>query len=65
MRKEDLFPDLAEPDPGRRIRSAATRIRSLRSQVGQDGFTPSAARALIDELTAALEEVAKALEGRT
>lgn len=62
MRKEDLFPDLADPDPARRIRGAATRIRALRSQVGHDGLTPSAARTLIDELTSVLEEVAKALE---
>lgn len=62
MRKEDLFPDLADPDPAKRIRGAATRIRALRSQVGHDGLTPSAARTLIDELTSVLEEVAKALE---
>ena len=62
MRKEDLFPDLAHLDPSQRIRGAATRIRSLRSQVGHDGLTPSAARTLIDELTSVLEEVAKALE---
>lgn len=63
MRKEDLFPDLASPDPARRIRSAATKIRSLRGQVGHDGLTPSATRTLIDELTGALEEIAGALEG--
>jgi len=62
MRKEDLFPDLADPDPAKRIRGAATRIRALRSQVGHDGLTPSAARTLIDELTSVLEEVARALE---
>lgn len=62
MRKEDLFPDLAPSDPAVRIRNAATRIRSLRSQVGHDGLTPSASRTLIDELTAALDEVAAALD---
>lgn len=62
MRKEDLFPGMAASDPTGRIRSAAVRIRSLRSQVGHDGLTPSAARTLIDELTMALEEVASALE---
>ena len=66
MRKEDLFPDLAAPDPAQRIRGAATRIRALRSQVGHDGLTPSGARTLIDELTAVLEELAKAIEtGKT
>lgn len=63
MRKEDLFPDMATPDPSQRIRGSATRIRALRGQVGHDGLTPSASRTLIDELTAALEEIAKALEG--
>ena len=63
MRKEDLFPELAPANPGQRIRSSATKIRSLRSQVGHDGLTPTAARSLIDELSSALEEVAKALEG--
>ena len=62
MRKEDLFPDLADPDPAKRIRGAATRIRARRSQVGHDGLTPSASRTLIDELTSVLEEVARALE---
>ncbi len=62
MRKEDLFPDLAPADPAERVRSAATRIRLLRGQVGHDGLTPSASRNLIDELTTALEEVARALD---
>lgn len=62
MRKEDLFPDLAPANPSDRIRGAATRIRSLRTQVGHEGLTPSATRTLIDELTAALEEVASALD---
>ena len=62
MRKEDLFPDLAAPDPASRIRGAATRIRGLRAQVGHEGLTPSATRTLIDELTMALDEVASALD---
>ena len=62
MRKEVLFPDLEPADPAQRIRSSATRIRSLRSQVGHDGLTPSAARTLIDELTAVLEELARVLD---
>jgi len=62
MRKEDLFPELAPADPARRIRASVTRIRALRSQVGHDGLTPSAARTLIDELTSALEEVAASLD---
>jgi hypothetical protein len=62
MRKEDLFPDLTPADPAHRIRAAVTRIRSLRGQVGHDGLTPSGTRTLIDELTAALEEIARALD---
>ena len=62
MRKEDLFPDLAPADPGQRIRNAATKIRNLRSQIGHEGLTPAGARTLIDELTLALEEIAKALD---
>ncbi len=49
-------------DPVRRLRSGAARIRGLKAQVGHDGLTPSATRTLIDELTAALEAVASALE---
>ncbi len=64
MRKEDLFPDLAPVDPAQRIRSSATKIRSLRSQVGHEGLSPSAARTLIDELTTVLEELAKTLDTR-
>jgi len=62
MRKEDLFPDMAPADSAQRIRGSATRIRSLRTQVGHDGLTPTAARTLIDELTSVLEEVARALD---
>jgi uncharacterized protein (UPF0147 family) len=64
MRKEEIFPDLAPTDPADRLRACATRIRSLRGQVGHDGLTPSATRTLIDELTSALEEIAASLERR-
>lgn len=62
MRKEDLFPDLDPGDPAGRLRSSITKIRNLRGQVGHDGLTPSATRTLVDELTGALEEIARALE---
>lgn len=58
----DPFGDAPPADPVRRIRSAVGRIRNLKGQVGHDGFTPSAARSLIDELTAALTACAGALE---
>ena len=62
MRKEDLFPDLADAEPTQRIRNASTKIRNLRSQIGHDGLTPAGARTLIDELTAALDEIARSFE---
>ena len=62
MDLHDLFPDAPRMDPSRRIRAAATRIRGLRGQVGQDGLTPNAARTLIDELTTALDACAQALD---
>lgn len=64
MDVHDLFPDAPRPDASRRIRAAASKIRQLRSQVGPDGFTPSAARTLLDELTTALDACAAALEER-
>ena len=62
--RPDLFPDAAAPDPARRIRAAAVKLRSLRTQLGHDGLTPSGARTLIDEITAALEACAQALEAK-
>lgn len=38
------------------------KIRSLKSQVGHDGLTPSSARVLIDELGKALEACAQVSE---
>ncbi len=64
MDVHDLFPDAPRPDASRRIRAAATKIRQLRNQVGHDGPTPSAARTLLEELTAALDACASALEER-
>ena len=58
----DVFSDASAPDPIARLRSAVTKLRSLRSQVGHDGLTPSASRALLEELTTALDACAQALE---
>jgi flagellin-like hook-associated protein FlgL len=52
-------------DPIGRIEHAARKIRRLRSQMGADGLTPSAARELIDELTSALDAAARALRDRS
>lgn len=58
------FSDVPQLDPARRIRAAAVKIRSLRSQVGHDGLTPAASRTLIDELVTALDACAEALSGK-
>lgn len=52
-------------DPVGRIEHAARKIRRLRTQMGSDGLTPSAARELIDELTAALDAAARVLRDRS
>lgn len=46
-----------------RIEQAARRIRSLRSQLGAEGLSPTAMRELIDEISTALESAARALRG--
>lgn len=57
----DLFPDVERPDASARIRAAATKIRSLRSQIGPEGLTSAGYRTLIEELTVALNACADAL----
>ena len=64
MDKPDLFPDMGAPDPARRIRASAVKLRSLRTQLGHDGLTPAGARILIDEITAALDACAQAIEAK-
>lgn len=44
-----------------RVEQAAVKIRGLRSQLGAEGLTLPATRLLIDEVTAALDAVARAL----
>jgi len=44
-----------------RVEQAALKIRGLRSQLGAEGLSLPAMRLLIEELTAALDAVAKAL----
>ena len=62
--RPDLFPDVLPPDPARRIRAATVKLRALRTQLGHDGLTPSGARTLIDEVTAALDARAQALDAK-
>lgn len=62
--RPDLFPDAPAPDPARRIRASCVKLRSLRTQLGHDGLTPAGARLLIDEIAAALDACAQALEGK-
>jgi len=54
--------DDGELDPVERIGHAARKIRSLRTQMGAEGLTLSATRVLIDELSASLEAMARALD---
>ncbi|MBI4540050.1 MAG: hypothetical protein HY704_11145 [Gemmatimonadetes bacterium] len=58
------FGDTPQIEPAHRIRAAVVKIRSLRSQIGHDGLTPTASRTLIDELTVALEACADALSAK-
>ena len=44
-----------------RIEHAARKIRLLRLQIGAEGMTLSATRDLIDEITASLDAMARAL----
>lgn len=44
-----------------RIEHAARKIRLLRLQIGAEGLTLSATRDLIDEITASLDAMARAL----
>jgi hypothetical protein len=53
--------DGSEDDPAATIEHASARIRRLRSQVGSDGLTLSATRELIDQVTTALDAVARSL----
>jgi len=64
-RKVNPFGD--DPDAGdisvaiARVEQAAVKIRGLRSQLGAEGLTLPATRLFIDEVTAALDAVARAL----
>jgi len=48
-------------DGANRAEHAARKIRSLRTQMGAEGLTLSATRELIDEVTGALDAIARAL----
>ncbi|HEX6937862.1 MAG TPA: hypothetical protein VF158_00510 [Longimicrobiales bacterium] len=48
-------------DAALRIEHAARKIRGLRSRLGSEGLTLSATREMIDELSEALDAVARAL----
>jgi hypothetical protein len=64
-RKVNPFGD--DPDSGdlavaiARVEQAAVKIRGLRSQLGAEGLTLPATRLFIDEVTSALDAVARAL----
>ncbi|HEX7119430.1 MAG TPA: hypothetical protein VF212_11615 [Longimicrobiales bacterium] len=46
-----------------RIEQAALKIRGFRRQLGSEGLTLTATREMIDEISAALDAVARALRG--
>lgn len=48
-------------DAANRVEHAARKIRQLRTQLGAEGLTLSATRELIDEVTASLDAIARAL----
>jgi hypothetical protein len=59
--------DTAADDPGAaiaRVEQAALKIRGLKSQLGAEGLSLPAMRLLIEEVTAALDAVARALRAR-
>jgi len=56
-------PARSASEAAERMDQAARKIRSLRSQIGAEGLTIPATRALIDEVAAALEAGADALRG--
>lgn len=51
-------------DAPARVRAAARKARHLKSQVGADGLPAPAFRALLDEISAALDAIAGVLESR-
>lgn len=56
------FADADLPDdPASTIEHASGRIRRLKGQVGSDGLTLAATRELLDQLTTALDAVARSL----
>ena len=57
------FGDDEDPtaDPVRRIERAATTFRNLRGQVGAEGMTGQGMRQVLDELSAAMMAMARAL----
>jgi hypothetical protein len=59
---DNLFEDVPTMGPAQRIRHSASKIRRLRQQVGHDGLSPASARTLLDELSNALDAMAKAID---
>jgi hypothetical protein len=56
--------DGPDADPADTIEHASARIRRLRSLVGSEGLTLSGTRELLDQVTKALDAVARALRER-
>lgn len=56
--------EVPDTDPAGTIEHASARIRRLRSLVGAEGLTLSGTRELLDQVTKALDAVARALRER-
>lgn len=67
QRPVNPFGDDADPpddEPAAVVEHAAARIRRLRSLVGSEGLTLSGTRELLDQVSKALDAVARALRER-
>jgi hypothetical protein len=58
------FGDELPDDPASTIEHASARIRRLKSQVGSDGLTLAGTRELLDQVSTALDAVARSLRKR-
>lgn len=54
-------PSVSPADAAARLEESARRVRGLRTQLGAEGLTLSGTRALLEEVSAALDAAARAL----
>jgi hypothetical protein len=58
------FGDAPPDDPASTIEHASARIRRLKGQVGSDGLTLAGTRELLEQVSTALDAVARSLRQR-